>query len=133
MNYRAVVNVIGFILIFLGLSMSFSIAWALYYNNDTNFYRDFLSLAKSMGVTVISGIILSLGTYSKKRSKLSVRDGFAIVTFGWLLMTFFSALPFFFSDMGSYTDCFFEAMSGLTTTGASIINDIESSSHGILF
>ena len=133
MNYRAVVNVIGFILIFLGLSMSFSIGWALYYNNDINFYRDFLSLAKSMGVTVISGIILSLGTYSKKRSKLSVRDGFAIVTFGWLLMTFFSALPFFFSDMGSYTDCFFEAMSGLTTTGASIINDIESLSHGILF
>ena len=133
MNYRAVVNVIGFILIFLGLSMSFSIGWAIYYNDDMNFYRDFLSLAKSMGVTILSGIILSLGTYSKKKSKLSIRDGFAIVTFGWLLMTFYSTMPFFFAEMGSYTDCFFEAMSGLTTTGASILNDIESLSHGILF
>ena len=133
MNYRSVVNVIGFILIFLGLSMVFSIGWAIYYNDDLNFNRDCIGLVKSMGITIFSGLVLALGTYSKKKTKLSIRDGFAIVTLGWILMAFFSALPFYFSQMGDYTDCFFEAMSGLTTTGASILNDIEGLSHGILF
>ena len=133
MNYRSVVNIIGFILTFLGLSMIFSIGWSIYYNDDLYFSHDCMALVKAMGITVFSGLALSIGTYSKKKTKLSIRDGFAIVTLGWLLMTFFSALPFYFSNLGSYTDCFFEAMSGLTTTGASILNDIESLSHGILF
>ena len=76
MNYKSVVNVIGFILIFLGLSMVFSIGWAIYYNNDLNFNRDCIALVKSMGITVLSGLVLTLGTYSKKKAKLSVRDGF---------------------------------------------------------
>lgn len=133
MNYRVVVNVIGFILFFLGTSMIFSLGWAVYYREDLYFYRDFSAILKSLIITILSGLILILGTYSKKKEKLSTRDGFAIVTLGWLLMTFFSALPFYFSDIGSYTDCFFEAMSGLTTTGASILTNIESLSHGILF
>ena len=134
MNYKSVVNVIGFLLVFLGLSMIFSIGWSFYYNDDINFSRDFLALIKAMLTTIISGLILILGTYSKKKKReLSTRDGFAIVALGWILMACFSALPYYFSTDINYTDSFFEAMSGLTTTGASIIKDIESSSHGILF
>ena len=133
MQYRLVVNVIGFILLFLGISMIFSAGWSLYYKYDVNFQRDFQAIVKSIIITVTSGSILVLGTYKKKKEKLSIRDGYAIVTLGWILMTFYSALPFYFSDLGTYTDCFFEAMSGLTTTGASILDDIESISHGILF
>ena len=133
MQYRLVVNVIGFILLFLGISMIFSAGWSLYYKYDVNFQRDFQAIVKSIIITVTSGFILVLGTYKKKKEKLSIRDGYAIVTLGWILMTFYSALPFYFSDLGTYTDCFFEAMSGLTTTGASILNDIESISRGILF
>ena len=133
MKYRLVVNVIGFILFLLSVSMIFSAGWSLYFKTDANFQRDFMAIIKSVLITFSSGVILFFGTYQKKKEKLSVRDGFAIVTLGWILMTFYSALPFYFSDMGSYTDCFFEAMSGLTTTGASILNNIESLSHGILF
>ena len=133
MKYRLVVNVIGFILFLLSVSMIFSAGWSLYFKTDANFQRDFIAIIKSVLITFTSGVILFFGTYQKKKEKLSVRDGFAIVTLGWILMTFYSALPFYFSDMGSYTDCFFEAMSGLTTTGASILNNIESLSHGILF
>ena len=130
MNYRSVVNVVGFILIFVGLSMVFSIGWALYYNDG-----GLADLVKSMSITVVSGMVLALGTYSKKKKKkeLSVRDGFAIVSIGWLFVAAFSALPFYFSSGLSYVDAFFESMSGITTTGASILNNIESLPHGILF
>ena len=60
MNYRSVVNVIGFILIFLGLSMVFSIGWAIYYNDDLNFNRDCIGLVKSMGITIFSGLVFFL-------------------------------------------------------------------------
>jgi len=137
MNYKSVVNIIGFILILLGISMLFSVAWSIYYNDDVNFNRDLWALLNSIILSVISGSILVLGTYSKKKKELSVRDGFATVALGWLFMAAFSALPFYFSGDLSYMDSFFEAMSGLTTTGASILGagtlQIEEMSHGLLF
>ena len=134
MNYKSVVNIIGFILILLGASMIFSIGWSLYYYNDTNFNRDLMALIKSMIITLLSGVVLVLGTYSKKKRRdLSVRDGFAIVALAWIFMAAFSALPYYFSSDFSYINSFFEAMSGITTTGASIVNNIESLSHGMLF
>ena len=134
MNYRSVVNIIGFILILLGISMIFSIGWSLYYHEDINHYRDLTALIKSMTVTLLSGLILVFGTYSKKKRKeLSVRDGFAIVALAWIFMAAFSALPYYFSTDFNYINSFFEAMSGITTTGASVVSDIESLSHGILF
>ncbi len=134
MNYKSVVNIIGFILILLGASMIFSIGWSLYYHDDINFKRDLIALIKSLVVTLLSGIVLVLGTYSKKKRKeLSVRDGFAIVALAWIFMAAFSALPYYFSLDFNYVNAFFEAMSGITTTGASIVNNIESLSHGILF
>ena len=132
MNYRLVVNIIGFILIFLGLSMTFSIGWSLYYNDS---YIDLIALTKSMLLTVSAGLVLSVGTRKKrkKEKELSVKDGYAVVTLSWLFMACFAALPFYFSGNINYIDSFFESMSGLTTTGASILNNIESLSHGILF
>jgi len=63
-----------------------------------------------------------------------LREGFAIVAFGWLLISFFGALPFYFSGaIPSLVDSFFEASSGFTTTGASILIGIEGLSRGILF
>ena len=137
MNYKSVVNIIGIILILLGISMLFSIGWSFYYSDDTNFIRDLWALLNSIITTVIAGTVLFLGTYSNKRKDLSVRDGFAIVALGWLFMAAFSALPFYFSSNLTYVDSFFEAMSGLTTTGASILGSstiqIEDISHGLLF
>lgn len=67
-------------------------------------------------------------------NRLTRRDGYCIVTFTWFLFTLFGMLPFYFSGgIPSVTDAFFETMSGFTTTGATILDDIESLSHGLLF
>ena len=133
MNYRLVFHVVGMILILLGLSMSFSIGWSLYYNTDLNFYHDIFALLKSLGATILFGSILFIITYKRSGKEMSIRDAFAIVSIAWVSMAIFSALPYYFSLNISYVDAFFEAMSGLTTTGASVLNDLESISHGILF
>ncbi|UCH11694.1 MAG: TrkH family potassium uptake protein [Fidelibacterota bacterium] len=96
----------------------------------------------SMGICVgvgVPGYLITRGRYH-----LTSRDGFAIVTLGWTTMAFFGTLPFLLSGaIPSFTDAFFETMSGLTTTGATILGDvqrhphlpngIESMPHGILF
>ncbi len=130
---RHIFNIIGISWVVLGLSMLLSAGWSLYYAEN-----DLIPILKSCGITTGLGIILFIATYSKKPKELSARDGFAIVTLGWIAMAGFCALPLFLSTNLSYTDAFFEAISGLTTTGASILGgantiDIESLPHGILF
>ncbi|MEZ4683816.1 MAG: potassium transporter TrkG [Caldilineaceae bacterium] len=64
---------------------------------------------------------------------MRAREGFAIVTFGWLGFSLFGCLPYLFSGtIPSFTDAFFETISGFTTTGATILTEIESLPHGIL-
>ena len=130
---RQVFNIISLSWIFLGLSMLFSAAWSLYYGE-----ADLFPILKSSGLTVGVGLLTFIFTYSKKFKDLTPRDGFAIVTLGWIAMAGFSAFPMYFGTDISYTNAYFEAMSGLTTTGASILGgsstlDIESLPHGILF
>ena len=65
---------------------------------------------------------------------MSRRDGYCVVTLSWVFFTFFGMLPFYFSgSIDTITNAFFETMSGFTTTGATILDDIESLSHGMLF
>ena len=141
-----IVNIIGMILVFLGLAMLPSSLWSLssaseykYINHE---FFDFIAILKSSGITILCGFILYVSTlYQKNRNKkvLKARDGFVIVTLGWILMAIFSSLPFYFSYTSlSFTNSFFESMSGLTTTGASILGSsttpqIESLSKGLLF
>ncbi len=132
---KQVFNLIGYVLIFLGASMLFSAGWSIYYNES-----DLWAILKSSLITIVFGGVLRAITYSKKKKEFTSRDGFAIVTLGWLLMAAFSALPFYFSELThlSYTNAYFEAMSGLTTTGASVLGHsstylIEDLSYGLLF
>ena len=77
---------------------------------------------------------LALGLKAPKRSSLYARDGFAVVALAWVLMSAFGALPFVISgDIPSFVDAFFETVSGFTTTGASILTEIEPLHRGILF
>lgn len=81
---------------------------------------------------LIGGILLLLGKNAEKR--LTRRDGYCIVSFTWVLFTLSGMLPFYISGgIPSITDAFFETMSGFTTTGATILDNIESLSHGMLF
>ena len=87
----------------------------------------------STAITFIAGLIgLCAGHRSPK--KVSEREGYLIVALVWIVFSFFGLLPFYLSGaITSYTDAFFETMSGFSTTGATILRDIESLSHGCLF
>tara|TARA_B110000116_G_scaffold265354_1_gene274443 strand:+ start:583 stop:2052 length:1470 start_codon:yes stop_codon:yes gene_type:complete len=130
-----VINILGIVSIFLGFSMIPSALWSLYYNEP-----DFISFIKSSSITILVGLLFYFTTrlYVKKENKdLQSIEGFTIVSLGWITMGVFSSLPFYFSNINlSFVDSFFEAMSGLTTTGATILGDhilIEDLSHGLLF
>ncbi len=79
----------------------------------------------------VAGLLIL--TNRGKLPPLSTKQAFILTGFSWLALTGFAALPFAFSELGlSYTDAFFEAMSGITTTGATVISDLDNASPGIL-
>ena len=81
---------------------------------------------------VAGGLLLLYGRGAE--NKMSRRDGYCVVTLSWIFFTVFGMLPFYFSgSIDTITNAFFETMSGFTTTGATILDDIESLSHGMLF
>ena len=127
-----VFHTIGILLVMLGLSMSLSLGWSLYYAEN-----DAVPISQAILVTILAGLFLFLVYRRKNASDLTARDGFAIVTLGWISMALFRALPFYFSGKLTYTNAFFEAMSGITTTGATILGNttlmIEEMPHGLLF
>src|SRR5699024_1007919 len=86
----------------------------------------------SILIISIIGFIMSKNPNSKGRIK--VKEGLAIVTFGWILVSFFGSLPFVISgSIPSWVDAFFESVSGLTTTGATLVTDVEVLPKVILF
>ena len=127
MNYKIVLKNLGIVLVCEGIAMLPSLMVALIYreNNVWAFLYTILLL-------FIIGI--PVGAIKPKNSGLYVRDGFAIVAIGWILVSFFGSLPFYFSGViPSFVDCFFEASSGFSTTGASILKQIEGLPQAILF
>jgi len=126
-NYRAVIHILSALLIFLGISLIAPTVIALFYQEG-----DFNAFVITIAISCIIGLI---GFFSSKTEReLRPKDGFLIVSAGWLLFAFIGALPFKISGfIPSYTDAFFETMSGFTTTGASILSNIEALPHGLLF
>ncbi|MEX1301207.1 MAG: TrkH family potassium uptake protein, partial [Desulfotignum sp.] len=112
MNYKTIANVLGKLLIVTGSSLIFPIICSLYYGED-----DLFSLMVSAAVTICAGTLL--WRRFKHFDDLNLKDGFFIAFFGWILISFFSALPFIIHGaIPSVTDAFFEMMSGYTTSGA---------------
>jgi trk system potassium uptake protein TrkH len=94
---------------------------------DTNYF-----LISSLITIVAGGALLIFG--KNQKAGLGKREGYIIVSLGWTVFSLFGALPFYLSgQIPSFTDAYFETISGFTTTGASILNDIESLSHGALY
>ena len=132
-------RIIGLFLLFEALFMLVSSLVALFY-----FYRcgdgDVLALTVSTIITAISGFILiSAGRKNGKPNKkdidnFEVKDSFLIVTLTWIVFAIFGMLPFLLNGtVSTVTDAFFEAMSGFTTTGSTLLNNIDEQPHGILF
>lgn len=127
MNYRSIAYVMGTLLLVTGCSMIFPVICALYYPEG-----DLASLLISAAVIIALGLPLWWGF--RENSELGVKDGIFIATFGWILISAVSAFPFMIhGSIPSFTDAFFEMMSGYTTSGATILRDIEVVPHGLLF
>ena len=128
MHVRIVTRFIAILIFFLGISMVAPLLVSLVYNDGST-----RALLLSMLITTGFGFILFLSTRNHDDTHLSHRDGIAIVTLGWVLSGLFGTLPYLFSgSIYSFTNAYFESISGFTTTGASILNNIEALPNGIL-
>jgi trk system potassium uptake protein len=128
MNVNVVARVVAAILVVIGLSMlsAVVVSWLM---NDPD--RVTLGLLESSIIPVTVGALGWL--LLPKDTIIRFREGFGIVTFSWLAAALFGAIPFVLVGNLSIVDAFFETMSGFTTTGASILNDIESLPAGLLY
>jgi len=125
MNFDLVFNLAGKVLLLEGLSMLLPLYVAVLYGESP------LPFVYAILITLFSGFLLSRLPYKKH---FFARDGFFAVGLIWVLMGLFGALPFHFCGrFSSFVDCLFECYSGFTTTGASILTNIEAMPKGILF
>ena len=128
MNYRMVAFVLGRIFAIEAVLMLFPLICAMLYG-EWYLLPAFLLPAALLAVL---GFITSRKT--PKNTTIFARDGLAIVALVWVLMSAFGALPFVISgEIPSFIDAFFETVSGFTTTGSTILTDVEALSHGTLF
>ncbi len=128
-NPSVVVRSFGISIGIIGLFMLTSVFFALYYQENTAI--DFLI---SAGICIGMGIFLSILTRKSRKDEIGDRDAFMIVGFTWVMAGFAGALPYMISgSIPGLTDAYFESISGFTTTGASILNDIEELPKSILF
>ena len=137
MNIKTILNILAAMLVIVGLSMLFP-ALIAYLYNESDLSGYFYSMALCLSISIPVWFL------TRKNRKLSSRDGFALVTFAWITVAIAGSLPFYLTgSIPNYTDAWFESMSGVTTTGATIIGNvttlpnladgIESLPKGILF
>ena len=127
MDYRPILTVVGALLTTLAVVMCIPAAMELSLGNS-----DWQVFAASAAVTLFVGIAMAL-TGNTGRPRFSIRQAFIMTTLSWVALTFFATLPFVFSDINlSFTDAFFESMSGLTTTGSTVIIGLDNAPPGIL-
>ena len=128
MQWRLICKFVGILAIFLALAMLFPLAWGAVSGDGS-----VKPLSQALAISLASGMIMYLTCRSAHAEILGPREGMAIVTFGWTAVGLLGAMPFYFSgDFGPFVDAFFESVSGFTTTGSSVLTDIESVSGGLL-
>lgn len=129
MNLKIILKIIGFLLVLVGFFMLTGIPFSIYYKGN-----DIPALLISGLGTMIIGAILWFAFKVDEGAEITKRDAYLIVTLGWVASSMFATLPFMIhGSIPNFTDAFFEMMSGFTTTGASILKDVESLPHGLLF
>ncbi len=127
MQTSGVLNILGKLLIILSISLLTPIPFSLYFEDGMT--REFLYSS------IIGGLVGgAMVTLFPPHQELGYRDGFAVVVLSWLGLAFLGSLPFYFSGiLPAYVDCFFEAMSGFTTTGSTILPQVEILPRSLLF
>ena len=128
LNYKIIFHFFGLLLLFNGGFMMLATLISLIYQDGITLNLFLAGLA-----TLILGGIAMYGT-KNHRKEMNKREGYIVVAFGWVVMTLTGTLPYLATDaIPSFTNAFFETISGYTTTGASILNDIEVLPEGVLF
>lgn len=127
MNFKAISRTIGKLLWAEAIMLCLPLLVSLYYQE--NLFHIYLIV---MGLLLGAGALFHIPRPDKKR--IYAREGFVIVSLSWILLSFFGCLPFLFSGaIPSFIDAFFETVSGFTTTGATILSDIEVLPKSLLF
>ncbi len=126
-DFRSILNILGLLLCIEAAAMCIPMLYGIYYEN-----HDWLQFLYSSLITFFIGIILYI-SFRKKNLKLGIREAFVLTISSWIIISLFGALPFVYSSSSlSYTDAFFESVSGITTTGSTVISNLEVLSEGIL-
>ena len=127
-NFGIVANVVGVLLVVIGGFMLTALPFSIYFGSG-----DALPLFQAALITTAVGTGMYWANIRAKKH-IGKREGYLIVALGWLGVSFFSTLPYLLSGVfPDLTNAFFESVSGLTTTGASVLRDIEAAPKGILF
>ena len=127
MIFQPVLYIIGYLLSALSIILCIPAAVDAFYGDNQWQSFTFASL-----ISLFFGIILILANKSDNFG-ISLKQAFLVTTLSWVFIAFFGSLPFIFSDLElSFTDAFFESMSGITTTGSTILSNLDNSPHGIL-
>lgn len=128
LNYKIISHIMGLLLLCNGGFMLLASLVSWYYQDGVTMQISIASL-----ITMFTGTFLMFLTRGH-RKEVKTREGYVVVTFGWIFMALSGTLPYVVSGaIPSFTDAFFETMSGYTTTGATILMDIESIPRGLLF
>lgn len=127
MNYKLIFKLIGNILRIEALFMFFPLIVSLIYDSG-----DQMAFLWSILILAVVGMILS--KLNPKDKNFKTRDAFVVAGFSWISLSLFGALPFYFSGyFNSFVDCAFESISGFSTTGSSVLTNVEILPKGILF
>ena len=128
LNYKIILHIMGLLLVCNGGFMIFACLVSWYYADGVT-----VQILGAAITTMLLGMALMFFTRNH-RKEMKKREGYIIVTFGWIFMALSGMLPYLFSEaIPTVTNAFFETMSGYTTTGATILNDIEAIPDGVLF
>ncbi len=129
MRWPFILRIIGILLFVLGLSMAVPLICSLYFKDGA-----LTGHATAMAITMAMGALLVLASIkANDQTYINQKEGITVVALGWFGIGLFGALPFFMApDFTSYTDAFFESVSGFTTTGSSIMTNIEEAAPSLL-
>ena len=128
-NYKIILQIAGVLLIVEAFFLMLCVPVALYYKEPS-----FIYLTSASIITGLFGLLLWFITRKRTTKNVTKREGYIVVSVSWIIFSIFGALPFFLSgEIPSYTDAFFETISGFTTTGATILTDIEAMPKGLMF
>jgi len=130
MKYTVVLRVLGLLAIIISLTMIFPIIWSMIDGTD-----DLIPFLQSMTLGIgLGAVLILIGEKREEYAEMNVREAFAVVSLAWIIASVIGALPYFLGEyLPTYADSFFEAMSGFSTTGATVFTEIEGNPRGILF